>query len=66
MTYACPAWEFVADAHLLKLQYLQNKVLHTTGNSQGAHQSEIFVWLSKSHMFIILSQNYAGRSHTKS
>jgi hypothetical protein len=32
MTYACPTWEFVADTYLLKLQHLQNKVLHTTGN----------------------------------
>jgi hypothetical protein len=32
MTYACPAWEFVVDSHLLKLQRLQNKVLRTTGN----------------------------------
>jgi hypothetical protein len=32
MTYACPAWEFAADTHLLKLQRLQNKVLRTTGN----------------------------------
>jgi hypothetical protein len=32
MTYACPTWEFVADTHLIKLQCLQNKVLHTTGN----------------------------------
>jgi hypothetical protein len=30
MTYACPAWEFVADTHLMKLQRLQNKVLRTT------------------------------------
>jgi hypothetical protein len=29
MTYACPAWEFAAEFHLLKLQRLQNKVLHT-------------------------------------
>jgi hypothetical protein len=28
MTYA---WEFVAEAHLLKLQRLQNKILCTTG-----------------------------------
>jgi hypothetical protein len=28
MTYACPAWEFAADTHLMKLQ---NKVLCTTG-----------------------------------
>jgi hypothetical protein len=32
MNYACPAWEFAADDHLLKLQRLQNKVLHTIGN----------------------------------
>jgi hypothetical protein len=32
MTYASPAWEFEASAHLLKLQCLQNKVLHTIGN----------------------------------
>jgi hypothetical protein len=32
MTYACPAWEFAAESHLLKLQRLQNKVLHTVGN----------------------------------
>jgi hypothetical protein len=24
MTYACPTWEYAADAHLLKLQRLQN------------------------------------------
>jgi hypothetical protein len=32
MTYACPAWEFAADNHLLKLQRLQNNVLRTIGN----------------------------------
>jgi hypothetical protein len=32
MTYACPAWEFAAEYHLLKLQRLQNKVLRTIGN----------------------------------
>jgi hypothetical protein len=31
MTYACPAWEFAADAHLMKPQRLQNKVLRTIG-----------------------------------
>jgi hypothetical protein len=31
MTYACPAWEFAAESHLLKLQRLQNKVLRTVG-----------------------------------
>jgi hypothetical protein len=32
MTYVCPAWEFVADIHLTKLQRLQIKVLRTIGN----------------------------------
>jgi hypothetical protein len=32
MTYACPAWKFAAECHLLKLQRLQNKVLRTIGN----------------------------------
>jgi hypothetical protein len=32
MSYACPAWEFAADTHLLKLQRLQYKVLRTTGD----------------------------------
>jgi hypothetical protein len=31
MTYACPAWEFAAEIHLLKLQRLQNRVLRTIG-----------------------------------
>jgi hypothetical protein len=30
MTYAFPAWEFAADAHFLKLQRLQNKMLRIT------------------------------------
>jgi hypothetical protein len=37
MTYTCPAWIFAADAHLLKLQRLKNKVLPITGNFQSAH-----------------------------
>jgi hypothetical protein len=32
MIYGCPAWEFAAETHLLKLQRLQNKVLGTIGN----------------------------------
>jgi hypothetical protein len=32
MSYACPAWEFEAECHLLKLQRLQNNVLRTIGN----------------------------------
>jgi hypothetical protein len=37
MTYACPAWEFAADNHLLKLQRLQNKVFCIIGNFFKAH-----------------------------
>jgi hypothetical protein len=32
MTYACPAWKFAADTHLMELQRLQNKVIRTIGN----------------------------------
>jgi hypothetical protein len=32
MTYACSAWDFAADTHLMKLQRLQNRVLRTIGN----------------------------------
>jgi hypothetical protein len=32
LTYACPTCDFAADAHLIKLQRLQNKVLRTIGN----------------------------------
>jgi hypothetical protein len=32
MTYACPAWEFAAESHLLKLQRLQNRVLRSIVN----------------------------------
>jgi hypothetical protein len=35
MTYACAVWEFAAESHLLKLQWLQNKVLRTIGNFPG-------------------------------
>jgi len=30
MTYACPAWEFAADSHVIALQRLQNRVVRTT------------------------------------
>jgi hypothetical protein len=32
MTYACPTWKYAADAHLLELQRLQNRVLRAIGN----------------------------------
>jgi hypothetical protein len=30
--HACPTWEFASETHLLKLQWMQNRVLHTIGN----------------------------------
>jgi hypothetical protein len=40
MTYACPAREYAADSHLLKLQRLQNTVHSTLMETMtGAHQS---------------------------
>jgi hypothetical protein len=41
MTYACPAWEFAAGTHLMKLQRLQNKIhqhhenIHVRNIGQG-------------------------------
>jgi hypothetical protein len=32
MTYACPAWDFAAECHLLKSQRVQNKVFRIIGN----------------------------------
>jgi hypothetical protein len=32
MTYASPIWQYAVDAHLLKLQHLQNRVLCAVGN----------------------------------
>jgi hypothetical protein len=54
MTYACPASELAADSYLLKLQRLQNKVLRTTGNFQGAHRSAICTRLSSFHMSTVI------------
>jgi hypothetical protein len=32
MTYACPAWEFAAETHLMKLQRLKTRILRINGN----------------------------------
>jgi hypothetical protein len=32
MIYICPTWEYVAHIHLLRLQCLQERVSHATGN----------------------------------
>jgi hypothetical protein len=38
MVYACPTWDYVADAHVLELQRLQDRVHHDTGNFDGHTQ----------------------------
>jgi hypothetical protein len=56
LTYACPAWEFAADSHLLKLQRLQNRVLRSTGNFLRLTSVRESVY----RMFMIIKQNYPG------
>jgi hypothetical protein len=47
MTYACPTWEYAADAHLLKLQRLQNRVLRLLEILTDSYKSANWMWLSK-------------------
>jgi hypothetical protein len=47
ITYASHTWEHVADACLLKLQLLHNRVLCDTENFTGALQSTNCMWVSK-------------------
>jgi hypothetical protein len=54
MTYASPACEFAADAHLIKLQRLQNKVSAPLAVFQGAHRFANCTWLSNSRMYMII------------
>jgi hypothetical protein len=54
MTYTCPAWEFVADTHLMKLQRLQNKVLRTIGKLQETPGFVICIYPYKVHTYTIL------------
>jgi hypothetical protein len=53
MTYACPAWKFAADNHLLKLQHMQNNVLRPLDIFQGAHWFAIYTWLSNFRIYIL-------------
>jgi hypothetical protein len=32
MAFACPAWEFAADTHILRKESLQNNMLRTISN----------------------------------
>jgi hypothetical protein len=52
MTYACPAWQFAAENHLLKLQRLQIKVPASLVIFQGAHRFAICTSLSNFYIYI--------------
>jgi hypothetical protein len=54
MTYVCPAWEFTADNHLLKLQRLQNTVLRTIENILKCTPVRDCTWLSNFRMHMII------------
>jgi hypothetical protein len=47
MTYACPTWEYAADAHLLKFQRLQIRALSLQHILTGANHSANCAWFSK-------------------
>jgi len=68
MTYTCPAWEWAADSHLLKLQRLQNKVLRTTGNfSRHSPRRDLHLAFKIRYVYDChKNMQEAGRSHTKS
>jgi hypothetical protein len=53
MAYACPAWGLPADAYLLNLQHLQNKVLRTTENFPTCTPTAICTRLSTFRMYTI-------------
>jgi hypothetical protein len=60
ITYACPAWEFAADNHLLKLQRLQTNLSAPLEIFQGAYRFAICTWLSNFRTYMIIQKNYAG------
>jgi hypothetical protein len=68
MTYACPAWEFAAEAHLLKLQRLQNRVLRTIGHfPRHASACDLHVAFQTLHAGLHNEiMQAAGRGHSKS
>jgi hypothetical protein len=60
MTYACPVREFAVDNHLLKLQRLQNKVLHTIGNFRRRTPVRDLHMILYIYIYMITQQNYIG------
>jgi hypothetical protein len=64
MTYACPAWEFETENHLLKLERLQNRVLRTIDNfPRHTSVSDMHVVRLRLHKKIVQE---ASKSHPKS
>jgi hypothetical protein len=57
MTYACPAWEFAADSHPLKLQCLQNIDLRITGNLPRRTQTRTQTGISDSVRLRLCNRN---------
>jgi hypothetical protein len=54
MTYACPACEFAADSHPLKLQRLQTQFSAPLEIFQDAHRFAICTWLSNFRIYMII------------
>jgi hypothetical protein len=57
MTSATPTWEYEVDTHLLKLQRLQNRVLHATGKLDRPTQvRELHVAFKIAYMYDYMSK----------
>jgi hypothetical protein len=54
MTYACPAWEFATDNHLLKLQSCKTKFSAPLEIFQGSHWFEICTWFPNIRTYMII------------
>jgi hypothetical protein len=69
MTHACFIWEFVADTHLIKLQRLENKVPHSTDNTQTCmpvREMQMASHLPYVHDYMPKIMHARSRSHSKS
>jgi hypothetical protein len=66
MVYACATWEYVADAPLLKLQRMQNRVLCPVGNLYKCTQVQKLQVAFKIHYVYDYISNYAGNRQKSS
>jgi hypothetical protein len=62
MTHACPSWEYPADAHLLKLQRLQNRVLRAMGSFHRGTQVREMPHGSQNSLRVRLRNKYTKQS----